>query len=43
MSSFVFNEHTYPACDVTIFAESAIYIFQIFANILKTKIDSVLQ
>ena len=43
MSSFVFNEHTYSACDVAIFTESAIYILQIFASILKTKRDSVLQ
>ena len=43
MLSFVFNEHIYPACDVTICAEAAIYILQIFANNLKTKRDSVLQ
>ena len=38
MFSFVFNERTYPACDVTICAESTIYFLQIFANNLKTKI-----
>ena len=43
MLTFVFNEHTYLACDVTICAESAIYILQIFANKLKTKGDSVLK
>ena len=43
MVSFVFNGHAYPACDVAICAESAIYILQIFANNLKTKIDSVMQ
>ena len=43
MLSFVFRDHTYPAYDVTICAESATYILQIFANNLKTKGDSVLQ
>ena len=38
MFSFVFNERTYPACDVTICAELTIYFLQIFANNLKTKI-----
>ena len=38
MFSFVFNERTYPACDVPICAESTIYFLQIFANNLKTKI-----
>ena len=37
MLSFVFNEHTYPACDVTICAEIAIHILQIFANNIKLK------
>ena len=40
--SFVFNEHTCPACDVTIWVESEIYIFQMFANNLKTKRDRVM-
>ena len=43
MLSFVFSDHTHPAYDVTICTESAIYIWQIFANNLKTKGDSVLQ
>ena len=43
MLSFVFNERTYLAYDVTICAESAIYILQIFAKNLNTKRDSVMQ
>ena len=35
MLSFVFIKDTNPTCDVTRFAESAIYILHIFASKLK--------
>ena len=38
MLSFVANNHPYPTSDVTICAESAIYILHIFANSLLKEI-----
>ena len=42
MLSFVFIKDTNPTCDVTRFAESAIYILHIFTNNFQTKRDCVL-
>ena len=42
MLSFVFIKDTNPTCDVTSFAESAIYILHIFANNFQTKRDYLL-
>ena len=42
MLSFVFIKDTYPTCDVTSFAETAIYILHISVNNFQTKRDCVL-
>ena len=42
MLSFVLIKDADPTCDVTSFAESAIYILHIFANNFLTKRDCVL-
>ena len=42
MRSFVFNKHTYPNCEITSCAESAIYILHIFASNFQTERDSLL-
>ena len=39
MLSFVANNHPYPTSDVTICAESAIYILHIFANSLRIRYE----
>ena len=42
MLSFVLIKDTDPTCDVTSFAESAIYTLRIFENNFETKRDCVL-
>ena len=43
MFVYVFIKPTNPTCDVTTFAESAVYILHIFVNNFGTKRDSLLQ
>ena len=43
MLVYVFIKPNYPTSDVITFAESAVYIFYIFANNFGTKRDSLLQ